>query len=71
MRIIDLVGRLEALEHRAGHQGWGGEYREELFDTMLHYFKLHRGRTSAGGLLAFMIEQSEKWFSGRDENAWH
>lgn len=69
MRIIDLVDRLEAIEHRAGREGWGGEYREELFDTMLHYFKLHRGRTSAGGLLSFMIEQSEKWFSGRDGNA--
>jgi len=68
MKIIDLVGRLEALEKRAGTEGWGGEYREELFDTMLHYFKLHRGRTSAGGLMAFLIEQSEKWFSGRNGN---
>lgn len=67
MRIIDLVGILEANENRAGREGWGGEYREELFDTMLHYFKLHRGRTSAGGLLAYLIVQSEKWFSGREK----
>lgn len=65
MRIIDLVRMIEALESRAGKEGWGGEYREELFDTMLHYFKMHRGRASAGGLLCYLITQSEKWFNER------
>ena len=68
MRIIDLVRKIEALESRAGKEGWGGEYREELFDTALCYFKVHRGRVSAGGLLCYLITQSEKWFSGRIDN---
>lgn len=68
MRIIDLVRNIEVLESRAGKEGWGGEYREELFDTMLCYFKMYRGRVSASGLLSYLITQSEKWFSERVDN---
>lgn len=62
MKIIDLVNRLEALEKMAGKEAWGGEYREDMFDVLLHYFRLCNGRVSAGGLLAYMVDQSENWF---------
>lgn len=63
MTIADLVSRLESFEQRAGDEGWGGEFREDLFDLMLQYFKLQPGRPSAGGLLTFLIIRTEKWFS--------
>lgn len=67
MKIIDLVNRLEALENRAGEETWGGEYREDMFDVLLHYFRVCKGRVSAGGLLAYMVDQSENWFIKHSE----
>ena len=74
MKVIDLVNRLEALESRAGDQGWGGEYREEVFDEMVHYFKLcstMHSHPSVGGLLSYLIVVTEKWFGreGEQNNA--
>lgn len=63
MTIADLVSRLESIERMAGDEGWGGEFREDLFDLMLQYFKIQFGRPSAGGLLTYLIIRAEKWFS--------
>lgn len=60
-----LYEELEALEKKAGEEGWGGEFREDLFDIMLEYFKLSHAkgkRASAGGMLGYLISHAKAWF---------
>ena len=56
MNGIDRMAQeLETLEASAGEQGWGGEFREEMFDEMLRWFKTEGKRRSLGLLLAHLL----------------
>lgn len=56
MNGIDRMAQeLETLEASAGEQGWGGEFREELFDEMLRWLKSKGKRRSLGLLLAHLL----------------
>ena len=53
--IDHMACELEALEESAGEQGWGGEFREEMFDEMLRWLKSKGKRRSLGLLLAHLL----------------
>ena len=56
MNGIDRMAQeLEALEASAGEQGWGGEFREEMFDEMLRWLKSKGKRRSLGLLLTHLL----------------
>lgn len=56
MNGIDRMAQeLETLEASAGEQGWGGEFREELFDEMLRWLKSKGKRRSLGLLLTHLL----------------
>lgn len=61
-----MVDELIQLEKKAGEQGWGGEFRKDLFDVIVEYLTIKRlkgRRLSIGGLLCHLIVTSQKWFS--------
>lgn len=58
-RIADLAIQLETLEAKAGEEGWGGEFREELFDEMIEFLKKQHKHPSIGLLLAHLITVAE------------
>lgn len=60
--IKDYAEMLEELETKAGEEGWGGEFREEMFDLFLSYFTIYKGRKSLGSLLAFLCNSVSDWF---------
>lgn len=51
------------LEKQAGEEGWGGEFREEMFGFLLNYFSTGSGRKSAGGLLSAMVKAGRTWMA--------
>lgn len=56
MNGIDRMAQeLETLEECAGDQGWGGEFREEMFDEMLRWLRAKGKRRSLGLLLAHLL----------------
>lgn len=56
MNCIDSMAyELETLEASAGEQGWGGEFREEMFDEMLRWLKSKGKRRSLGLLLTHLL----------------
>lgn len=68
--IKRLYESLEELEKKAGEEGWGGEFREELFDLMLEYFKrsyAKKTRVSVGGMLCHLVVRASKWFGKEGE----
>ena len=60
--IEELAKMLEDLEEKAGEEGWGGEFREEMFDLFLSYFTRWKGRKSLGSLLLFLCNEAGDWF---------
>lgn len=60
---IDILAReLGLLEEKAGQQGWGGEFREEMFDLLLSYFTIWKGKRSLGSLMDFLCSHAQGWF---------
>lgn len=55
MSIKALAAKLESLETEAGEEGWGGEFREEMFDEMIRWLQEPRERSSLGLLLAHLL----------------
>ena len=55
MTIKKMADYLEKLEEKAGNEGWGGEFREELFDEMISWAKEPHKHPSLGLLLAHLI----------------
>ncbi len=55
-----LAIKLERMEERAGNEGWGGEFREDMFDEMLRWLQEPRKHTSVGLLLAHLIAFGEE-----------
>ena len=65
-----LADELDALEKTAGEQGWGGEFREDLFDALIQYFKImfaKRKRVSVGGMLSYLVGCARSWFPSEDQ----
>lgn len=60
--IEEQAKMIEELEKKAGEEGWGGEFREEMFDLFLSYFTRWRGRKSLGSLLSFLCNEAGDWF---------
>ena len=60
MSVKKMADRLEKLEEKAGNEGWGGEFREELFDEMIRWTKEPRKYSSLGLLLAHLIAVAEE-----------
>ena len=60
MSVKKMADRLEKLEEKAGNEGWGGEFREELFDEMIRWVKEPRKYSSLGLLLAHLIAVAEE-----------
>ena len=60
MSVKKMAERLEKLEEKAGNEGWGGEFREELFDEMIRWTKEPRKHPSLGLLLAHLIAVVEE-----------
>lgn len=62
----DLVTELRNLEKQAGEEGWGGEFREDLFDVFVHYFEyqhLKKHPTSVSGLLKTLVDMASAWMT--------
>ena len=55
-----LAKELEQMEERAGNEGWGGEFREEMFDEILRWLQEPRKHTSVGLLLAHLITYGKR-----------
>ena len=67
---FDFVTELENLEKQAGEEGWGGEFREDLFDTFLNYFRyqhLLKHPTSLSGLLRTLVDTASSWMVSDDK----
>lgn len=60
MNIKKLASRLEALEEKAGDEGWGGDFREEMFNEMIRWAQEPRKYSSLGLLLAHLISVAEE-----------
>ena len=60
MSVKKMAERLEKLEEKAGNEGWGGEFREELFDEMIRWVQEPRKYSSLGLLLAHLIAVAEE-----------
>ena len=50
-----MAKELERMEEQAGNEGWGGEFREDMFDEMLRWLQEPHKHTSVGLLLAHLI----------------
>ena len=60
-----MVDELIQLEKKAGEQGWGREFREDLFDVIVEYLTIKRlkgQRFSIGGLLCHLVVTTRMWF---------
>lgn len=55
MNIVNMADRLEMLEEKAGEEGWGGEFREEMFDEMIRWLQEPRKSRSLGLLLLHLL----------------
>lgn len=55
MTIKEYAEKLELLEGKAGIEGWGGEFRESMFEEMLRYLQLPHRHVSVGLLMAHLI----------------
>lgn len=60
MSIKKMADRLEKLEEKAGDEGWGGDFREEMFDEMIRWAQEPRKYSSLGLLLAHLIAVAEE-----------
>lgn len=60
MTVKEMADQLEKLEEKAGNEGWGGEFREELFDEMIRWTKEPRKYSSLGLLLAHLIAVAQE-----------
>lgn len=55
MSIKKLAERLEKLEEKAGDEGWGGDFREEMFDEMIRWAQEPHNHPSLGSMFAHLI----------------
>ena len=55
MSIKKLAERLEKLEEKAGDEGWGGDFREEMFDEMIRWAQEPHKHPSLGSMFAHLI----------------
>ena len=60
MSIKKMADRLEKLEEKAGDEGWGGDFREEMFDEMIRWAQEPRKYSSLSLLLEHLIAYSEE-----------
>lgn len=55
-----MAKELEQMEEQAGNEGWGGEFREDMFDEMLRWLQEPRKHTSVGLLLAHLYDYGKR-----------
>ena len=55
MSIKKMADRLEKLEEKAGDEGWGGDFREEMFDEMIRWAQEPHKHPSLGAMLEHLI----------------
>lgn len=60
MSVRKLADELEALEEKAGNEGWGGEFREAMFDEMLCWLQEPHKHPSIGLLLTHLISKAKE-----------
>lgn len=60
MSIKEMADRLEKLEKKAGDEGWGGDFRKEMFDEMIRWAQEPRKYSSLGLLFAHLIVVAEE-----------
>lgn len=60
MSIKKMADRLEKLEEKAGDEGWGGDFREEMFDEMIRWAQEPHKHPSLGSLFAHLIAVTEE-----------
>lgn len=60
MSIKKLAERLEKLEEKAGDEGCGGDFREEMFDEMIRWAQEPHKHPSLGSMFAHLITVAEE-----------
>ncbi len=63
MSIKHMADELERLEEKAGDEGWGGEFREELFDEMILWTQEQHKHPSLGSMFAHLITVARGWWN--------
>lgn len=63
MSIKHMADELERLEEKAGDEGWGGEFREEMCDEMIRWAQEQHKHPSLGLMFAHLITVARGWWN--------